>query len=113
MTAELKVGDRAVFRSSDVTVSRGHNGATVTVIHAWDARDHGAGRSGRTPVRWPDGSTSWPLTRCLTKVEPPEPARPTVDEGDLRAVLIASGAPAKDVATLLTLTAVVSAARSS
>lgn len=112
MTPALKPGDRAVFRSSDVTVDRGRNGATVTVVHEWDASPRGS-RAGRTPVRWPDGSTSWPLTRCLTLIEPPKPARRTVDEGDLRAVAIGLGMKAADVETLLTLTAVVSAARAS
>lgn len=104
MTAVLKPGDRAVFRSTEGTNRR--DGQTVTI----DGPSV-TGFRGRTPVVWRDGTRTQALTECLTKV-PPTPRR-VVDEGDLRAVAIGLGMKAADVETLLTLTAVVSAARAS
>lgn len=68
-------------------------------VASWDTRETGAWRISMS---------------ALTKVgADSKPARPVVDEGDLRAVAIALGMKAADVETLLTVTAVVSAARAS
>jgi hypothetical protein len=92
-----RIGDLVTLKSAEPT-DAGHYGDDVAV-ETWDTRETGAWRISMS---------------VLTKVgADSKPARPVVDEGDLRAVAIGLGYTAEDVETLLTLAAIVTAARAS
>lgn len=92
-----RIGDLVTLKTGE-PADADHYGDDVAV-ETWDTRETGAWRISMS---------------SLTKVgAETKPERPVVDEGDLRAVAIGLGMTATNVETLLTLTAIVSAARAS
>jgi hypothetical protein len=92
-----RIGDVVTLKSSEPT-SEASYGDDVAV-ESWDSRETGAWRISMS---------------CLTKVgAETTPVRPVLDEGDLRASAVALGLPSDSIAQLLTVTAVVTAVRTS